>query len=149
MTENINVEQKLQMARNKQGLTQEQIAQQLQVSRQTISNWENNKSYPDIVSLITLSELYQISLDQLLKGDKAMIEHLSKSTNTVASNRRLLTAIILNIIILNIIILNIIILIAFILFNSLITQNTTLLFTCFLIALASTTFLFYQIINRI
>lgn len=93
MTENINVGQKLQMARNKQGLTQEQIAQQLQVSRQTISNWENNKSYPDIVSLITLSELYQISLDQLLKGDKAMIEHLSKSTNTVASNRRLLTAI--------------------------------------------------------
>lgn len=139
MTENINVGQKLQMARNKQGLTQEQIAQQLQVSRQTISNWENNKSYPDIVSLITLSELYQISLDQLLKGDKAMIEHLSKSTNTVASNRRLLTAIILNIIIL----------ITFILFNSLITQNTTLLFTCFLIALASTTFLFYQIINRI
>ncbi len=139
MTENINVGQKLQMARNKQELTQEQIAQQLQVSRQTISNWENNKSYPDIVSLITLSELYQISLDQLLKGDKAMIEHLSKSTNTVASNRRLLTAIILNIIIL----------IAFILFNSLITQNTTLLFTCFLIALASTTFLFYQIINRI
>lgn len=139
MTENINVGQKLQIARNKQGLTQEQIAQQLQVSRQTISNWENNKSYPDIVSLITLSELYQISLDQLLKGDKAMIEHLSKSTNTVASNRRLLTAIILNIIIL----------IVFILFNSLITQNTTLLFTCFLIALASTTFLFYQIINRI
>ena len=139
MTENINVGQKLQIARNKQGLTQEQIAQQHQVSRQTISNWENNKSYPDIVSLITLSELYQISLDQLLKGDKAMIEHLSKSTNTVASNRRLLTAIILNIIIL----------IAFILFNSLITQNTTLLFTCFLIALASTTFLFYQIINRI
>lgn len=139
MTENINVGQKLQMARNKQELTQEQIAQQLQVSRQTISNWENNKSYPDIVSLITLSELYQISLDQLLKGDKAMIEHLSKSTNTVASNRRLLTAIILNIIIL----------IAFILFNSLITQNTTLLFTCFLIALASTTFLFFQIINRI
>lgn len=139
MTENINVGQKLQIARNKQGLTQEQIAQQLQVSRQTISNWENNKSYPDIVSLITLSELYQISLDQLLKGDKAMIEHLSKSTNTVASNRRLLTAIILNIIIL----------IAFILFNSFITQNTTLLFTCFLIALASTTFLFYQIINRI
>ena len=139
MTENINVGQKLQIARNKQGLTQEQIAQQLQVSRQTISNWENNKSYPDIVSLITLSELYQISLDQLLKGDKAMIEHLSKSTSTVASNRRLLTAIILNIIIL----------IAFILFNSLITQNTTLLFTCFLIALASTTFLFYQIINRI
>ncbi|MGV3353439.1 helix-turn-helix domain-containing protein [Streptococcus orisratti] len=135
----MNVGQKLQIARNKQGLTQEQIAQQLQVSRQTISNWENNKSYPDIVSLITLSELYQISLDQLLKGDKAMIEHLSKSTNTVASNRRLLTAIILNIIIL----------IAFILFNSLITQNTTLLFTCFLIALASTTFLFYQIINRI
>lgn len=46
--------------------------------RQTISNWENEKSFPDIVNVIKLSDLYNISLDQLLKGDEAMIEHLEK-----------------------------------------------------------------------
>lgn len=39
------------------------------VSRQTISNWENAKSYPDVNSLVLLSEIFQISLDKLIKGD--------------------------------------------------------------------------------
>ena len=38
------------------------------VSRQTISNWENDKSYPDIQSLLLLSNLFDVSLDQLVKG---------------------------------------------------------------------------------
>ena len=67
----------------------------MHVSRQTISNWENEKTYPDILSLIQLSDLYQVSLDELLKGDSKMIEHLEESTNIVASNRRLLAAILL------------------------------------------------------
>ena len=49
-------------------MTQEQVAGLLEVSRQTISNWENAKSYPDIVSVIKLSECYDVSLDYLLKG---------------------------------------------------------------------------------
>lgn len=58
---------KLKEARTKEGLTQEEVAEAIQVSRQTISNWENEKSYPDIVSVIKLSDLYNISLDKLLQ----------------------------------------------------------------------------------
>lgn len=54
-------------ARNEASLTQEQAAESLGVSRQTISNWENNKSYPDIISVIKMSDLYSVSLDCLLK----------------------------------------------------------------------------------
>ena len=61
---------RLKNARSEHGLTQEQVAEELGVSRQSISNWENNRSYPDIVSVIKLSDLYSISLDELLKEDK-------------------------------------------------------------------------------
>ncbi|MEE1319399.1 MAG: helix-turn-helix transcriptional regulator [Ruminococcus sp.] len=50
-------------------LSQAELAEKVFVSRQTISNWENDKSYPDIKSLVLLSEVFQISLDKLIKGD--------------------------------------------------------------------------------
>ena len=50
-------------------LSQEELAEKVFVSRQTISNWENDKSYPDIKSLVLISEVFQISLDNLIKGD--------------------------------------------------------------------------------
>jgi Predicted transcriptional regulators len=50
-------------------LSQDELAEKIYVTRQTISNWENNKSYPDIHSLLLLSSLFDISLDQLIKGD--------------------------------------------------------------------------------
>ena len=50
-------------------LSQEELAEKVYVTRQTISNWENNKSYPDIHSLLLLTSLFNISLDQLIKGD--------------------------------------------------------------------------------
>lgn len=50
-------------------LSQEELAEKIFVSRQTISNWENDKSYPDIKSLVLISEVFQISLDNLIKGD--------------------------------------------------------------------------------
>ena len=50
-------------------LSQEELAERVYVSRQTISNWENDKSYPDVNSLVLLSETFQISLDKLIKGD--------------------------------------------------------------------------------
>ena len=57
----------------------ETVAERINVSRQTISNWENEKSYPDIISVIELSSLYSISLDDLLKGDERMMEHLEEA----------------------------------------------------------------------
>ncbi|MBQ8842220.1 MAG: helix-turn-helix transcriptional regulator [Ruminiclostridium sp.] len=50
-------------------LSQEELAEKVYVTRQTVSNWENEKSYPDIHSLLLLSSLFEISLDQLIKGD--------------------------------------------------------------------------------
>ncbi|MDE7361595.1 MAG: helix-turn-helix domain-containing protein [Oscillospiraceae bacterium] len=79
---------RLKNARNEHGLTQEQVAEELGVSRQSISNWENNRSYPDIISVIRMSDLYSVSLDELLKEDKKMIRHLAETTDAVAKDRR-------------------------------------------------------------
>ena len=61
----MEIGKKLKDARMRSGFTQESIAEKVNVSRQTISNWENEKSYPDIISVIELSNLYSISLDDL------------------------------------------------------------------------------------
>ncbi|NLK22978.1 MAG: helix-turn-helix transcriptional regulator [Clostridiales bacterium] len=50
-------------------LSQEDLAEKVYVSRQTISNWENDKSYPDVNSLVLLSEVFNTSIDNLIKGD--------------------------------------------------------------------------------
>ena len=87
----------LKEARIKSHLTQEMVSEKINVSRQTISNWENEKSYPDIINIIELSNLYSITLDELIKGDERMIEHLEESTNIVRSSKQLIGAILLNI----------------------------------------------------
>lgn len=55
--------------RKQQALSQEELAEKVYVSCQSISNWENDKTYPDIHSLLLLSQIFQVSLDQLIKGD--------------------------------------------------------------------------------
>ncbi len=55
--------------RTEANLSQEGLADKIFVSRQTISNWENDKNYPDIKSLVLMSEVFQVSLDHLTKGD--------------------------------------------------------------------------------
>lgn len=64
--------------RTQNNLSQEEFAEKVFVSRQTISNWENDKSYPDIKSLVLMSEIFHVSLDQLIKGD---IEVMKKEIN--------------------------------------------------------------------
>lgn len=130
---------KLKEARLRAGLTQENVAEEIQVTRQTISNWETEKSFPDIVSVIKLSTLYNISLDKLLKGDEEMIEHLEKSTNIVKSNQKLIIAIIANVMMM----------IAFILFNGLIVSNQYLIMGGSALGIIGTCYLFYQIIRKI
>ncbi|MBN2796880.1 MAG: helix-turn-helix transcriptional regulator [Clostridia bacterium] len=55
-------------------LSQEELAEKIFVSRQTISNWETDKNCPDLQSLLLLSELFEISLDELIKGDVEMMK---------------------------------------------------------------------------
>ena len=72
----MEIGEKLKAARVTAQLTQEQVAEKIMVSRQTVSNWENGKSLPDIISVMNLSDLYGVTLDELLKGDQKMKEKM-------------------------------------------------------------------------
>ena len=65
--------------RTENALSQDNLAERVYVSRQTISNWENDKSYPDINSIVLLSEVFDVSIDNLIKGD---IERMKIEINT-------------------------------------------------------------------
>ncbi len=67
--------------RNERTLSQEALADKVYVSRQTVSNWENDKSYPDVKSLVLLSEVFAVSLDQLIKGDVEMMKEQINQTD--------------------------------------------------------------------
>lgn len=60
-------------------MSQEELAEKVFVTRQTVSNWENDKNYPDINSLLLLSSLFGISLDILVKGDVEKMEEMIKN----------------------------------------------------------------------
>lgn len=63
--------------RTSQKLTQEQIAQKLNVSRQTISSWENNRNLPDLEMVVLIAQTFNISLDNLILGDTTMTDRKS------------------------------------------------------------------------
>lgn len=86
----MEISERLKQARTISGMTQEQVAENIMVSRVTLSHWENGKTLPDIASLISLSDLYQISLDELLKGDPKMTEKVKKDAKDLKSNKRLI-----------------------------------------------------------
>ena len=68
-------------------LSQEELAERIYVSRQTISNWENDKSYPDVNSLVLLSETFQISLDNLIKEDIEVMKDVIQKEEIEKMNR--------------------------------------------------------------
>lgn len=64
--------------RKEQQLTQEHFGELFHVTRQTVSNWENEKNYPDLQILIAMSNQFDVSLDTLLKGDSKMVKAIDK-----------------------------------------------------------------------
>lgn len=74
----MNLGKQILNIRRDREMTQEELGRMLHVTRQTVSNWENEKSYPDLQTLIHISELFQISLDRLLKEDCKMIKEIDK-----------------------------------------------------------------------
>lgn len=76
----MNIGEQLQQLRNNKNVTQAEVAEELIVSRQTISSWENGKSYPDIEMLIHLSEYYHVTIDELIKGDVKMKQNIEKNS---------------------------------------------------------------------
>lgn len=71
----MDIGSRIKKYREEQNISQEELALKIFVSRQTISNWETNKSYPDIKSLIMLSNIFNVSLDNFIKKD---IEEMRK-----------------------------------------------------------------------
>lgn len=80
--------EQIKSIRKKENLTQEQFAMKLNVSRQAVSNWENNKNLPDIGMLILMSNVFQISLDHLIKGDNHMNNMTEKVIKDGSETRR-------------------------------------------------------------
>ncbi|MBM7711232.1 helix-turn-helix domain-containing protein [Enterococcus xiangfangensis] len=77
----MEVGERLKARRMELNLTQESVAEALGITRQTISNWENGRSYPDIERMVRLSDIYSLSLDELLKGDQEMVKQLQENTS--------------------------------------------------------------------
>lgn len=75
----MNLGSQIKKYRSELSMSQDELAEKIFVSRQSISNWENDKTYPDIKSLLLLSEVFQVSLDQLIKGD---LEIMKKEIST-------------------------------------------------------------------
>lgn len=73
--------------RKQTGLTQDQFAEKLHVTRQAISNWENNRNLPDLAMLIQISQVFSISLDDLIVGDKQMTQIAKKLVKDTDENR--------------------------------------------------------------
>lgn len=73
--------------RSKLSLSQEELGERVYVTRQTISNWENEKSYPDINSLILLSQVFNMTIDNLIKGDLEIMEQKIEKNDINTLNR--------------------------------------------------------------
>ncbi|HIW75353.1 MULTISPECIES: helix-turn-helix transcriptional regulator [Gordonibacter] len=65
--------------RTERGLSQEDLAERIYVSRQTVSNWETDKTYPDVESLLLLSVLFDTTIDELIKGDVETMKDVLKN----------------------------------------------------------------------
>lgn len=74
----MNIGNQISAIRKEQQLTQEQFGSLFHVTRQTVSNWENEKSYPDLQMLIDISNRFEISLDTLIKEDSKMVKAIDK-----------------------------------------------------------------------
>jgi transcriptional regulator with XRE-family HTH domain len=83
----MNISNVIKEERKKKSMSQEELAEKIFVSRQTISSWENGKSYPDIHSLILLSQVFGMTIDNLIKGDLEIMEQKIEKSDIRDMNR--------------------------------------------------------------
>ena len=74
----MNIGNQILTIRKEKQLTQEEFGRLFHVTRQTVSNWENGKSYPELQILVSISDQFDISLDTLLKEDLKMVQSIDK-----------------------------------------------------------------------
>lgn len=83
----MEISERLKMCRAQTGYTQADIAEKMHVSRKTISGWETGRNYPDINSVVKLSEIYQVSLDVLMKDEHLLDYFNEKRAANLRSER--------------------------------------------------------------
>lgn len=74
----MTIGEKIKITRNELGLTQQELAEQLNVYRSAVSNWESGRNYPDLKMIVKLSDTLDISLKKLLREDERMVKVISK-----------------------------------------------------------------------
>jgi len=77
----MDIGNKIQTIRAENGMTQAEFAEKFNVTRQSVSNWENNKNYPDMDTLCKISDEYDVSFDVLLKEDREYVSRIDKTAN--------------------------------------------------------------------
>lgn len=85
----MELSEKLKKCRTSKKMTQADVAEKLHISRKTVSGWENGRSYPDIRSIVELSDLFGISTDELLRDDQ-VLEHFSEQNEQAIRNRNVI-----------------------------------------------------------
>ena len=79
--------EKLKTERSKKGWSQEELAEKLFVSRQSVSKWENGQNYPSIEIIIKISDLFEVTIDELLKSDEELAKKVIKESRQLAYPR--------------------------------------------------------------
>ena len=85
----MELSEKLQELRKQKGLTQEELAEILYVSRTAVSKWESGRGYPNIDSLKAISKLFSVTIDELLSGDELLSIAEEENKNKENSIRNL------------------------------------------------------------
>ncbi|WP_130859650.1 helix-turn-helix domain-containing protein [Gracilibacillus phocaeensis] len=80
----MDIYKQIQYYRKQAGLTQEELADKIYCSRNSVSNWERGKTYPDVEALLRMSELFETTIDHLVKGD---LTEMKKDLNLTRINR--------------------------------------------------------------
>ena len=75
--------EKLQLIRKNKGLTQEELAEKLSVSRQAVAKWESGQVYPEITNLIQISNLFNVTVDYLVRDQECMINCTDDSNENI------------------------------------------------------------------
>ena len=82
------LEERLKETRQKKGVSQSTVAEHLNISRQSISKWENNSSYPDLDNLVRLSEYYEVTVDDLLKEIKGLKKKKEENKKKIKETKK-------------------------------------------------------------
>ena len=84
----MNIGEQINNLRKQHGLSQDDFANLFNVSRQTISNWENGKSYPDLEMIIKVSDYFKISIDELLRNDVQTVKKIDNEKKAKKQSSR-------------------------------------------------------------